>query len=191
MLNDDAMRVHIARWAGAALITGALAGLAAYFSAVGLEKADKLSSVIGVFVALTGLALTLSDRSVSTRSWRGRGSPAHGNAMRPGETLPPGRSLTSASGAYSFTYQTDGNLVLYRNQDNHPLWDSGTARTSTRVCIMQHDGNLVIYDAEGQVPFRSDTHGNPGSHLVVQDDGNVVVYRPDGTPIWDTEHRPR
>lgn len=98
--------------------------------------------------------------------------------MRPGETLPPGRSLTSASSAYSFTY-------------NHPLWDSGSAGTSTRVCIMQHDGNLVIYDAEGQVPFRSDTHGNPGSHLVVQDDGNVVIYRPDGTPIWDTEHRPR
>jgi hypothetical protein len=54
------------------------------------------------------------------------------------------------------------------------------------VCIMQGDGNLVIYDPGVNPIWASDTWQHPGSSLWVQGDGNVVIYRPDGAPVWAT-----
>ncbi|MCK2221683.1 hypothetical protein MF672_048945 [Actinomadura sp. ATCC 31491] len=51
------MRKRRLVWTGAAVTVAALAGLGVYFARVGLDAADKLSSVIGVFAALIGLAL--------------------------------------------------------------------------------------------------------------------------------------
>ncbi|GAA4231714.1 hypothetical protein GCM10022254_29690 [Actinomadura meridiana] len=44
---------------GAVVAVMALVGLGAYFAAVGLDDADKLASVLGVFVALAGLAVAV------------------------------------------------------------------------------------------------------------------------------------
>ncbi len=66
------------------------------------------------------------------------------------------------------------------------MWDSQTDRRPAGVCIMQADGNLVIYGPDAQYIWDSATDNNPGSHLLVQDDGNVVIYRPDNTAIWAT-----
>jgi outer membrane lipoprotein-sorting protein len=110
--------------------------------------------------------------------------PAQGDDMQPGEVLNPGQSIKSASGRYTFVYQTDGNLVLY--DDGTPLWASATDGRPVGRCIMQSDGNLVIYGPGGQPFWSSNTWQHPGSRLVVQDDGNVVIYRPDGTPVWAT-----
>lgn len=41
------------------VLVGAVAGLGVYFVLVGLENADKMASVVGVFVALVGLGLTV------------------------------------------------------------------------------------------------------------------------------------
>jgi hypothetical protein len=57
---------------------------------------------------------------------------------------------------------------------------------SGEVCILQHDGNLVIYDAQGNALWSSDTWQHAGSRLVVQSDGNVVIYAPAGPPVWAT-----
>ncbi|MEV4582824.1 NACHT domain-containing protein [Nonomuraea jabiensis] len=46
-------------WAGAALAVSAVVSLAVYFTMVGLEKADKLASVFGVFIGLAGLGLSV------------------------------------------------------------------------------------------------------------------------------------
>lgn len=46
-------------WAGAGLTVVAVAGLGVYFAVVGLDKADKLASVIGGLTALVGLAVAL------------------------------------------------------------------------------------------------------------------------------------
>ena len=118
-----------------------------------------------------------TNTSVST------GPVAQGDRMQPGAVLNPGGSISSAAG-HLLTYQTDGNLVLYRG--GAPLWASGTDGTAPGVCIMQDDGNLVIYAPGGHYVWDSATQNNPGSLLVAQDDGNVVIYRPDGTPIWAT-----
>ncbi len=114
------------------------------------------------------------------------GPSAQGDDMQPGEVLNPGQSISSGNGEYTFVYQGDGNLVLYRNRDREPLWASDTAGRSAGVCIMQGDGNLVIYGLDAQPAWASDTSQHPRSRLIVQNDGNVVIYRPDNTPVWAT-----
>lgn len=56
-MEDMTGRVLI--WAGAVVALPALAGLGVYFWHVGLDKADKLSSVIGAFIAVIGLAMSI------------------------------------------------------------------------------------------------------------------------------------
>lgn len=109
---------------------------------------------------------------------------AQGNTMNPGETLLPGQSIRSANGQYEFILQTDGNLVLY-NQENVALWNSKTNGAPVTICTMQSDGNLVLYEnGTTNVPYSSGTNGNPGSYLIVEDDGHVKIFDPNGTSIW-------
>jgi hypothetical protein len=71
--------------------------------------------------------------------------------MQPGQVLNPGQSIASGNGQFRFIYQLDGNLVLYRGSS--ALWASGTNGRGVEVgvCIMQSDGNLVLY-----IPGRQD-----------------------------------
>lgn len=98
--------------------------------------------------------------------------------------LYPGSELVSPSGEYTFTFQQDSNLVLYRNQgdgNREAIWDSGTYQSDpspNAQALLQRDGNFVIYDGNGQALWASETFGYGGSqpYIVVQDDGNVVFY---------------
>jgi hypothetical protein len=96
--------------------------------------------------------------------------------LQPDESLRPDEAVSSLNGRYALTYQSDGNLVLYRNRDGAPLWHSGTNGKPGAVCTMQSDGNLVVYDRAGKALWASGTPNNPGSRLVVQDDGNAIIY---------------
>ncbi|MFI7545491.1 hypothetical protein [Actinoplanes sp. NPDC049599] len=49
-------------------------------------------------------------------------------------------------------------------------------RSNNALFLMQSDGNLVLYRANGSVKWASYTHGNPGAFAVFQNDGNFVVY---------------
>jgi hypothetical protein len=118
----------------------------------------------------------------STNTWVPIGPSAQGDRMQPGQVLSPGASIASANGRFRFSYQADGNLVLYR--DKAALWASGTNGRAVGVCIMQADGNLVLYGPGGTALWASGTSGLPGSYLAVQDDGKVVIYGPDGHPVW-------
>lgn len=57
MMGDMRGRVLVGAGVGAVLV--ALVGLGGYFVVVGLEKADKLASVIAAFVAVVGLGVTV------------------------------------------------------------------------------------------------------------------------------------
>ncbi len=109
-----------------------------------------------------------------------------GNEMRSGEVLFPNRTVSSPNGRYTLLYQTDSNLVLYRNSDMHPLWNAGTHGKPVGTCIMQNDGNLVIYDPNTKPLWNSRTSKFPGSRLVIQNDGNAVIYAPNGAAVWAT-----
>ncbi len=93
--------------------------------------------------------------------------------------LLPGEFLLSPNHGFKLTYQTDGNLVVYRS-DNTPLWASQTAGTSGGQAVMQSDGNFVIYDASMNPQYASGTHGNNNAVLRLQDDGSLVIQSADG-----------
>jgi hypothetical protein len=108
---------------------------------------------------------------------------AHGNTIRAGEILNVGQSITSTNQQFTLTYQVDGNLVLCKN--GLPLWASGTQGQGVGVCIMQEDGNLVIYTADSRAIWASNTNTKPKNSFVLQDDERGVIYQQDGTPIWE------
>jgi hypothetical protein len=62
-------------WGGGLLALAALAGLGVYFNRVGLDEADKLSSVIGAFVGLLGLGLAAYGIVLSRRGVQGDDRP--------------------------------------------------------------------------------------------------------------------
>jgi hypothetical protein len=114
----------------------------------------------------------------------GSGGGGGGPDLASGASLHAGDSRTSSDGRFVFTYQGDGNLVLY--QQGTAIWSSGTNGTSANGTSMQGDGNLVVYDASGTPRWASGTAGYSGSHLTVQSDGNTVIYTPSGQPVWST-----
>ena len=93
-----------------------------------------------------------------------------------------GSKLTSPSGRFHLDMQYDGNLVLYRTDDNKPIWHSDTwardqyGNGGGLYAILQKDGNFVVY-APGQRPtWASKTVGRGDNYVRVQDDGNLVIY---------------
>src|SRR5207247_1141336 len=60
-----------------------------------------------------------------------------------GASLGPGERVTSADGRFALVLQADGNLVWARG--GHVLWHAGTHGTRDPRCVMQADGNLVVY----------------------------------------------
>src|SRR6516165_11160274 len=100
------------------------------------------------------------------------------NILAPNQSLGINQTLVSSNNAFELIMQSDGNLVLYRLANGHPLWATGTNGQDVMRAIMQSDGNLVLYTFGGSPVWASNTSGQPGSFLVMQDDGNLVIYRP-------------
>lgn len=112
------------------------------------------------------------------------GRDAEGDTLDPGEAMSPGQFIHSTRSHSRLLFQEDGNLVLYR--DDKPVWSSGTAGKSVGTCIMQADGNLVIYSPTGEPHWATGTDGFPNSSLVLQADGNLVIYSTDGRALWQS-----
>ncbi len=108
--------------------------------------------------------------------------------LLPNQFLTKDQHLKSRNGKFTLYYQADGNLVLYTNGLSKALWSSRTNGTTPGKCIMQGDGNLVIYNPANHPQWSSKTGGHPnqGIFLEVRDDGNVVVRRLNGQILWQT-----
>lgn len=136
--------------------------------------------------------------------------------LRPGERLERGDSLFSSLAGFRLLMRADGNLVLsVINEDaatsrevieilahgpkalalyTTPLWSTGTDRPGKdagALCVMQEDGNFVVYDEAMQPRFSTGTAGHPGAFLRLQNDGNLVVYALDRTALWDSQTHAR
>ena len=105
-------------------------------------------------------------------------------ALRPGESLAPGQSVSNCTGTGRLIHQADGNIVFYDQAG--ALWATGTDGRATSTLVMQGDGNLVLYGTDGTAPWHTGTHGNPGAWLAVQDDGNLVIYSATESVLWAT-----
>ena len=100
-----------------------------------------------------------------------------------GTPLFPGDSMTSPSGRFELSMQTDGNLVLYAlgaGGSSRALWSSGTNGKTVVEAVMQSDGNLVVYGPNKAGGFlnplwASNTSGNPGATLAIGNDGSLVI----------------
>ena len=109
---------------------------------------------------------------------------APSNTLQSGQWLEAGKHLQSPNGRFRLYVQTDGNLVLYDEAQNHKaLWATATNGKPSVRATMQTDGNLVLYSGSTGV-WSSKTNGWNGARLVVQDDGNLVIYA-GSTAVWD------
>ena len=106
--------------------------------------------------------------------------------LNPGEWLNRGGRKSSRNNNFHLDMQNDGNLVLYRTDDNKPIWHTDTwprplgwHRGGDHV-IMQTDGNLVVYakreDGSNHPIWDSKTNGRGENYLRLQNDGNFVIY---------------
>lgn len=100
-----------------------------------------------------------------------------------GQQLNVNDQLMSNNGKVKLVMQGDGNLVLYRTDNNQALWASNTWNTATNHAVMQGDGNFVGYDSSGRAHWATGTNGHAGAYVVLQDDGNLVVYN-SGVALW-------
>jgi len=113
----------------------------------------------------------------------GGGSPSGDSELTQGESLNPGQLIRSPDGRFTFTYQLDGNVVLY--QTGNAIWASGSVGYGAGgQLLMQPDGNLVLYGQGGI--WHTFTYGSPGAKLKVQNDGNAVIHNASGQWIWRT-----
>jgi pimeloyl-ACP methyl ester carboxylesterase len=111
---------------------------------------------------------------------------APSSTLSGGERLYPDQFVRSPNGAYTLTYQMDGNLVLYGPQGD--VWSSSTHGSSPGFATMQGDGNLVVYRGDGVPIWATDTPDIPGAELRVQDDGYIVLYDAGNNVIWYAPH---
>ena len=111
-----------------------------------------------------------------------------GSTLYSGQTLYKNRYLSSNNKKFIALMGNDGNFAVY-NSDS-VLWSAGTNASGTgdRRLVVQGDGNIVIYDANGVALWslwgQSGTYPNQAYKLVMQDDGNLVAYKSNGVPIW-------
>jgi hypothetical protein len=178
---------------------GASFQLSSDSSFVGWDWNDTISSVRvppGQVVTLYqdadfgGASLTLTADTPDLRAFPGPGADGTWNdaasSIRIGtnsgeaSNLPAGaslhadESLVSPDGRFRLSFQSDGNLVLYRS-DGVSIWASNTSGITPGQALMQTDGNFVVYDADGVPWWASGTSGNSGAELVLRNDGDLLV----------------
>jgi len=91
--------------------------------------------------------------------------------------------IYSSNRNYYLTFQSDGNLVLARN-NGEVRWSSGTDNRGSRA-EFQSDGNLVVYDSYNKAIWSSNSSRRGANKLDVQNDGNLVIYQ-DSSPVWSS-----
>jgi hypothetical protein len=109
------------------------------------------------------------------------------NQLPSGGILQRGQYIESTEKKYSLHMQSDGSLVMYR-QD-------GTVRYRMAkhgyIAYMQADGNFVEYSPFNEALWHTVTGGQwGGNFLQIQDDGNLVVFRPGWIPAWNIGTEP-
>ncbi len=110
---------------------------------------------------------------------------AAGSALTPGQSLNPGDFLVSNNGNFTLIYQTDGNLVLYR-QDGTPIWWTGTDGTAPGAVSVTSDGDVVMTDADGNAVWATGTGGHAGASLDLQDSGALQLVDRNGSVLFDS-----
>jgi hypothetical protein len=96
-------------------------------------------------------------------------SPADTSAVvTPGTELPKEKRFSSSNGVANLVFQSDGNLVIY-DENNRPRWDSGTYDKGAVRCIYEQNGDLCVYDKEVRRCGTQTQGGTPAPRRVSPD----------------------
>jgi len=107
------------------------------------------------------------------------------NHLFSNQSLYQGDYLTSNDKRFKLIMQTDGNLVLYKN-NNVAIWHTVTfGKPYINRLVMQGDGNAVLYDKNDKYYWNSHTNNYHNGYLVLQNDGNLVIYQ-NGIARWNS-----
>ncbi len=113
-----------------------------------------------------------------------------GGKLLPGQHLYKGESILSENKKLKLIMQDNGNLVLFANSNvasyNDALWSTDTKNTDASFALMQHDGNLVVYNNSRKPLWSSKTNGHPGAYLIMEKGGNMVIKQ-DNAQLWESE----
>lgn len=147
-----------------------LAAVIAVISCFSLAAAPKSLTGTNVFNTVSVNAAETKDYTVVAQARSGN------------DTLRPGKWYSSPNGKYFVVFDgNSGNLLLYGNTPNGRklLWNAKSTAPGGS-CIMQADGNLVIYsayDAKHNRTAKWDTHTNrnPSSSLILTNDGDLYI----------------
>ena len=184
------MKTSFARVASglALLMAGTMVAPAAFAQSVQIYKYDALGRVI-LASSTTGGEDGYSYDPAGNRSAVNKFSlhlPVTADRLVSGDGLPVLGILTSPSGAYRLSMQSDGHLFVYVVSSGAGVWAGGAGTYQTAYVVMQSDGNLVMFDYKGASIWSSGTGGNPGATAFMQDDGKFVIKNAAGTIIWTT-----
>lgn len=117
------------------------------------------------------------------------------NTLLPGENLNTGQRLYSADGQYFLFMQEDGNLCIYKTENNGFVWCSMAHGFNGGVLKMQEDGNLVVYEGSTAKwstkthPFYDKKYANAANKpvkAVLENAGTLVVYAANGQAMWSS-----
>lgn len=101
-------------------------------------------------------------------------------------------SLCSSNGRFRLTFQDNGDLVLNDLEDNNcPIWHTGTVRWTVVKAMMPGDGSLTLYDDQDRTVWTSGTSGKGDrtSTLIVQNNGDVQITS-QGKTVWTSDSNP-
>ena len=107
--------------------------------------------------------------------------------LQAGESMVKTQIMLSNNTCFKLEMLWNGNLVLFRVDDNIALWKSNTSGTQAYKVTMLNNGNFTLTDKNStQIFWSSMTSGNIGAFLSLQDDGNLVIKTILGSIVWSS-----
>lgn len=107
--------------------------------------------------------------------------------LLPGQTLVANQELVSTNGWFAFRIAMDGTIGIRRVQSRIGIWHANTPPQPNGSLIMQSDGNLVAYSAQGSAYWASGTDRHPGAYLMLHDNGDLGVMDPANRRLWHSD----
>ena len=161
--------------------------------ALGVPFSSEINSLL---TEIAGLITARQQNNLSIAGTPASQSIGLGDTLLPGEMLVPGQCIVSADPSHQYTlrYNTNGNLELYLRSGANlfgqpPVWKAPIPVPEPGgICIMQMDGNLVVYNNQMNALWASASNSTDhyNGFLRVQSDGVVTLNKKDGGVYWSS-----